>query len=209
MRGCVKTPVMVPMTPLARPHIKCMGLRMTVAAATQAVVQLSRVSSLLGLSSPAPLHIYVMRKPGIGCTTHIRHPIGRERVTWVLYRTFGLRGKSLNVSCLGDLTSCTKPTWPVLVQWDGVYELRIQCLASSWRRCAVEQETISPVGKRRDWVAQLVCGCSLSRLCSVSNMGNPFKCQIKCEAHFLLRKQKYVLTKTSHTFENVFLFGSQ
>ena len=49
-------------------------------------------------------------QPHMSCATHIRLPIGRERVTWVLFRTFGLRGKSLNVSCLGDQTSCTKPT---------------------------------------------------------------------------------------------------
>ena len=49
----------------------------------------------------------------------------------------------------------------------------------------------------------------LSRhLCSVSIKGNPFKWQIKCETHHLLRKQEDIGQRRAHTFGNIFLFKS-
>ena len=45
----------------------------------------------------------------------------------------------------------------------------------------------------------------LSRhLCSVSFMGNPFKWQIKCETHQLLRKREDIGEGNAHTCGNIF-----
>ena len=50
--------------------------------------------------------------------------------------------------------------------------------------------------------------CLSAPLHSVNIMGNPSDWQIKCETHHLLRKQEDMLTKTLHTFGNIFLFKS-